>query len=138
MVVSTILLGLTSIGAAEALIQHLPDGAARGAPDRNAWGGFMHGSGTAMSPPLSIMVLFGIAILIATSGRRIGVVGVIALAIGGAAFTAGMLIEPMTRHSLTDGLNVVRTPLVVLALLAAPLTSLAAAAELRSRMRRSR
>jgi hypothetical protein len=135
-VVSTTLLGLTSIGAAVALIEHLPDGATHSVAGGDAWGGFIHGSGTAASPPLPIMVLFGMAILIATSRRRIGAIGSIALAIGGVAFTVGMLIEPITRHSLTDSLDVVKTPLVVLALLAAPLTTLAAVAELRYRIRR--
>jgi hypothetical protein len=135
-VVSTTLLGLTSVGAAIALIQHLPDGAARSVAGGGARGGFIYGSGTAMSPPLPIMVLFGIAILFAASRRRIGVIGSIALAIGGTAFTAGMLIEPITRYSLTSSLDVVKTPLVVLGLLAAPLTALAAVAELRYRIRR--
>ncbi|HZZ54871.1 MAG TPA: hypothetical protein VFE26_11375, partial [Trebonia sp.] len=133
--ISMTLFALTVVGAAVAFSEHLPAGAVRSVAGSDVWGGFMHGSGTATSPPLFTMVLLAIAIVLARSSKKIGVIGVILLAVGGVAFAGGLLTEPITGHSLTH-FDLIKTPLIALAVVAAPLTALAAALELRDRARR--
>lgn len=79
------------------------------------------------------MVLLLIAILVAMTRRRAGAVAAGVLALGGVAFTLGMLSEPVTRLALTSGFDLVKTPIVALALVAAPATSVAALGDLRDR-----
>ena len=128
-------LGLCCAGAAISLSQHLPDGATHAAAGRQVWHDFIGGGGTAMSPPLPIMVLFAAAIAASASRRWVGMLGAAVLAIGGAAFTIGIAIEPITPWVLTAHPDPLKTPLTVLALVAAPATALAAALHLRQRLK---
>jgi hypothetical protein len=128
------LLGLCCAGAAISLSQHLPGGATHAIDGRQAWHDFISGGGTAMSPPLPVMILFAVAIAASPSRRWIGTLGAVAVAIGGIAFTLGIAIEPITLRVLTAHPDALKTPLTVLALVAAPATALAAALHLRQRL----
>jgi hypothetical protein len=115
--------------------QHLPDGATHAMADRQVWHDFIGGGGTAMSPPLPIMVLFAAAIAASASPRWVGTLGAVAVAVGGIAFTLGIAIEPITHRVLSAHPDAVKTPLTVLALIAAPATALAAGLHLRQRLK---
>ena len=127
------LLGLCCAGAAISLTQHLPDGATHASNGPQVWRDFISGGGTAMSPPLPIMLLFAAAIAAAASRRWLGTLGAAAVAIGGVAFTLGIAIEPITHQVLATHPDALKTPLTVLALIAAPATALAAILHLRQR-----
>ena len=94
------MLGLCCAGAAISLSQHLPDGATHAIADRQVWRDFVGGGGTAMSPPLPIMVLFAAAIAASASRRWVGTLGAVTVAVGGIAFTIGIAIEPITLRVL--------------------------------------
>jgi hypothetical protein len=128
-------LGLCCAGAAISLSQHLPDGATRATAGRQVWHDFIGGGGTAMSPPLPIMVLFAAAIAASASRRWVGTLGAVAVAVGSIAFTLGIAIEPITLWVLSAHPDALKTPLTVLALVAAPATALAAALHLRQRLK---
>ena len=131
-----VVLGLCCAGAAVALYQHLPDGATHAVDARRPWHEFIAADGgTAMSPPLPIMVLFAAAIAACASHRWIGIVGAVAVAIGGIAFTVGMAVEPVTRQVLSTHPDAVKTPLAVLALVAAPVTAVTAILHVRLRLK---
>jgi hypothetical protein len=128
-------LGLCCAGAAISLSQHLPDGATHATAGRQVWHDFIGGGGTAMSPPLPTMVLFAAAIAASASRRWVGTLGAVAVAAGSIAFTLGIAIEPITLQVLSAHPDPLKTPLTVLALLAAPATALAAALHLRQRLK---
>jgi hypothetical protein len=128
-------LGLCCAGAAISLIQHLPDGSTHAIAGRQVWHDFIGGGGTAMSPPLPIMVLFAAAIAASASRRWVGALGTVAVAAGSIAFTLGIAIEPITHRVLSAHPDALKTPLTVLALAAAPATALAAAVHLRQRLK---
>jgi hypothetical protein len=128
-------LGLCCAGAAISLSQHLPDGATHAIDGRQVWRDFIGGGGTAMSPPLPVMIGFAAAIAASASRRWVGALGAAAVALGGIAFTLGIAIEPITPWVLTAHPDVLKTPLTVLALVAAPATALAAALHLRQRLK---
>jgi prepilin signal peptidase PulO-like enzyme (type II secretory pathway) len=128
-------LGLCCAGAAVSLSQHLPDGATHAVDGQPVWPGFISGGGTAMSPPLPVMIVFAAAIAASASRRWVGMLGAAVLAIGGAAFTIGIAIEPITPWVLTAHPDPLKTPLTILALIAAPATALAAGLHLRHRMK---
>jgi hypothetical protein len=88
-----------------------------------------------MSPPLPIMVLFAAAIAASASRRWVGALGAVAVAVGSTAFTLGIAIEPITLRVLSAHPDALKTPLTVLALVAAPTTALAAALHLRQRLK---
>jgi hypothetical protein len=129
------LLGLCCAGAAISLSQHLPDGATHAVNSRQVWRGFVVGGGTAMSPPLPIMILFAAATAASASRRWVGTLAAAVVVIGGIAFTLGIAVEPITLRVLTAHPDALKTPLTVLALVAAPTTALAAALYLRQRLR---
>ena len=128
-------LGLCCAGAAISLSQHLPDGATHATAGGQVWHDFIAGGGTAMSPPLPIMALFAVAIAASASRRWVGTLGAVAVAAGGIAFTLGIAIEPITHRVLSAHPDALKTPLTVLALVAAPATALAAALHLRQRLK---
>ena len=80
------------------------------------------------------MIGFAVAIAAAASRRWVGTLGATVLAIGGVAFTIGIVIEPITPWVLTTHPDLLKTPLTVLALVAAPATALAALLHLRQRL----
>lgn len=89
------------IGTAAATRKGLPFGfGGEGNPD-DVWGDFLRGGGTALSPPLVIVVLFGILILIATRSGWPGRLGAIGLTLLAVLFLVTILGEPMARHALT-------------------------------------
>ena len=119
------------------LSQHLPDGATHATAGRQVWHDFIGGGGTAMSPPLPTMVLFATAIAASASRRWVGTLGAVAVAVGGIAFTLGIAIEPITLRVLSVHPDALKTPLTVLALVAAPAT-LHLRQRLKARHQRSR
>ena len=131
-------LGLCCAGAAISLSQHLPDGATHPVAGRQVWHDFIGAGGTAMSPPLPTMVLFGVAIAASASRRWVGTLGAVAVAVGSIAFTLGIAIEPMTHRVLGAHPDPLKTPLTALALVAAPATALAAVLHLRQRLKARR
>ena len=128
-------LGLCCAGAAISLSQHLPDGATHPIAGQQVWHDFIGGGGTALSPPLPTMVLFAAAIAASASRRWVGTLGTAAVAVIGIAFTIGITIEPLTHRVLSAHPDALKTPLTVLALVAAPATALAAALHLRQRLK---
>jgi hypothetical protein len=128
-------LSLCCAGAAVSLTSHLPEGATHAVTARPLWGDFIGGGGTALSPPLPIMVLFAAAIAASASRRWAGTLGAVAVAIGSIAFTLGIAIEPITPWVLTAHPDALKTPLTILALVAAPATALAAVLHLRQRLK---
>ena len=119
------------------LSRHLPDGATHATAGRQVWHDFIGGGGTAMSPPLPTMVLFATAIAASASRRWVGTLGAVAVAVGGIAFTLGIAIEPITLRVLSVHPDALKTPLTVLALVAAPAT-LHLRQRLKARHQRSR
>ena len=129
------LLGLCCAGAVISLSQHLPDGGTHAVPAGQVWHDFTAGGGTATSPPLLTMVLFAVAIAACAARRWVGTLGTAAVAIISVAFVLGISIEPLTRQALSTHPDPLKTPLIVLALLAAPATAVTAALHLRQRLR---
>lgn len=99
------------------------------------WKDFVSGGGTALSPPLPIMVVLAAAIIVSRSSRWVGTVATAVLLFGGMAIAAGVAIEPVTHQVLGSHPDLVKTPLTALALLAAPATSVCAAVNLCRRRR---
>ena len=128
------LLGLCCAGAVVSLSQHLPNGDTHAVPAGQVWHDFIAGGGTATSPPLPTMVLFAVAIAASAARRWVGTLGTAAVAIISIAFILGISIEPITHQVLSTHPDPLKTPLIVLALLAAPATALAAALHLRQRL----
>ena len=128
-------LGLCCAGAAISLSQHLPDGATSAVDGRQIWRDFIGGGGTAMSPPLPVMIGFATAIVASASRRWVGTLGAAAVAAGGIAFTVGIAIEPITPWVLTAHPDALKSPLTVLARLTAPATAPAAVLHLRQRLK---
>jgi hypothetical protein len=128
------LLGLCCAGAVISLSQHLPNGATHAVPAGQVWHDFIAGGGTATSPPLPTMLLFAVAIAASAAPRWVGTLGTAAVAIISIAFILGISIEPITHQVLSTHPDPLKTPLIVLALLAASATALAAALELRQRL----
>jgi hypothetical protein len=130
----TALLGLGCAGAVISLSQHLPDGGTHAVPSGHVWHDFIAGGGTATSPPLPTMVLFAVAIAASAARGWVGTLGTAAVAMVSIAFILGISIEPITHQVLTTHPDPLKTPMIVLALLAAPATALAAALHLRQRL----
>jgi hypothetical protein len=128
------LLGLCCAGAVVSLSQHLPDGGTHAVPAGQVWHDFIAGGGTATSPPLPTMVLFAVAIAACAARRWVGTLGTAAVAIVSIAFILGISIEPITRQVLSTHPDPLKTPLTILALLAAPATALTAVLHLRQRL----
>jgi hypothetical protein len=128
------LLGLCCAGAVVSLSQHLPDGGTHAVPAGQVWHDFIAGGGTATSPPLPTMVVFAVAIAASAARRWVGTLGTAAVAIISVAMTIAISIEPITHQVLSTHPDPLKTPLTVLALLAAPATALAAALHLRQRL----
>jgi hypothetical protein len=128
------LLGLCCAGAVVSLSQHLPDGGTHAVPAGQVWHDFIAGGGTATSPPLPTMVVFAVAIAASAARRWVGTLGTAAVAIISVAMTIAISIEPITHQVLSTHPDPLKTPLTVLALLAAPATALAAALQLRQRL----
>jgi len=103
-------------------------------PAGQVWHDFVSGGGTATSPPLPTMVLFAVAIAASAARRWVGTLGTVAVALISIAFIVGISVEPITHQALSTHPDPLKTPLVVLALLAAPATALAAALRLRRRL----
>lgn len=61
---------------------------------------FLIGLGTALSPPLVLLVALAVVVLVAARGVRWGAV---LSAVGGAGFLLGMLAEPITYRVLSPG-----------------------------------
>ena len=129
------LLGLSCAGAVISLSQHLPDGGTHPVPAGQVWHDFVTGGGTATSPPLPTMVLFAVAIAASAARRWVGTLGTAVVALISIAFIVGISVEPITHQLLSTHPDPLKTPLIVLALLAAPATALAAALQLRRRLR---
>ena len=129
------LLILCCAGAAVSLSQHLPDGGTRAVPAGHVWHGFLTGGGTATSPPLPTMVLLAVAIAASAARGWAGTLGTAVVAIISVAFVIAISIEPITHQVLSSHPDPLKTPMTVLALLAAPATALAAALRLRQRLR---
>jgi hypothetical protein len=128
------LLGLCCAGAVISLSQHLPDGGTHAAPAGQVWRDFIAGGGTATSPPLPTMVLFAVAIAASAARRWVGTLGTAVVALVSIAFILGISIEPLTHQVLSTRPDPLKTPLIILALLAAAATALAAALQLRQRL----
>src|SRR5579863_8439343 len=128
------LLVLCCAGAVISLSQHLPDGGTHAVPAAHVWHDFITGGGTATSPPLPTMVLFAVAIGASAVRGRVGTLGTAVVAIISVAFIVGISIEPITHQALTTHPDPIKTPMIVLALVAAPATALAAALHLRQRL----
>jgi hypothetical protein len=100
-------------------------------------GDFMHGNGTALSPPLYLMVLFTLLVLLAGRRNRTGTLGVAGLGLLAVLFFGGYLIEPITPRVLAP--NHVMCPesaLIVLSLAGSVLMAVLAGRELQRRFGR--
>ena len=76
-------LAVAAVGAFIAVTQRLPYHFGGEGDANNVWGDFVHGSGTAMSPPLSALMLFAAAIIVATRRNWLGKVGAVIMVLGG-------------------------------------------------------
>lgn len=88
------------IGTAVAVNKGLPYGLGGHGHPNNVWGDFVGGGGTALSPPLFIVVLFTILIALATRRGWIRVIGVVGLTLLAALFVPTILAEPLVRRFL--------------------------------------
>jgi hypothetical protein len=62
-------LALAAVGAFIAVTQKLPYRFGGEGDPNNVWRDFAQGSGTAMSPPLGVLAVFGVFLLLATRGQ---------------------------------------------------------------------
>ena len=121
------------IGAAIAVRENLP---AAFLGIRTGWSArddFLVGTGTALSPPLCMLAIQGMATALSMQPGRAGQRGLTALALLGAAETIGILGEPTTYGILVHRRRTPRKAALVLALTVLPM--LLAAASVR-RLRR--
>lgn len=89
-----------AVGAAVAIRRDLKAAFPGFYTGRRARKDFVTGPGTALSPPLALMLWHFLALLAAGRPGRIGQWGRRALTLHGAMFTMGMLGEPITYHVL--------------------------------------
>lgn len=95
-----------------------------GNPD-DVWGDFLQGGGTALSPPLLIVVVFGVMILLATRTGWPGKVGAIGLTLLAALFLITIIGEPTAREVMTPSTMAFPETLLVAVSLACSVTMLA-------------
>lgn len=93
-------LAVAAVGAFVAVTQKLPYHFGGDGDPNNVWGDFVHGSGTAMSPPLGVLALFVVAMAVATRRNWLGRVGIALMVLFGLAFLVGGLGEPLTFDSM--------------------------------------
>ena len=128
------LLGLCCAGAVISLSQHLPNGATHAVPAGQVWHDFIAGGGHRHLSAAADHGPVRRGHRASAAPRWVGTLGTAAVAIISIAFILGISIEPITHQVLSTHPDPLKTPLIVLALLAAPATALAAALHLRQRL----
>jgi hypothetical protein len=86
---------LASIGAVIAIMENRPAAAGGFSTGLPVLQDFLYGNGTAMSPPLYMLMAQAAFIILAPRRDRWGVVGVGGLTIAGLLFCIGALVEPI-------------------------------------------
>lgn len=112
----------TWIGTGVAVHKGLAYGLGGHGHPNNVWGDFVSGGGTALSPPLVIVLLFALLIALTTRRGWPGVLGVVGLTLLALLSLVTILGEPLARRVLTPAHTAFpETVLVVLSLLGAVL-----------------
>jgi hypothetical protein len=83
---------------------------------------FLYGNGTAISPPLYMIVAVVIFTLLALRNDRWGRVGIGGLIIGGLLFSIGMLVEPIVPEIFSPATFDLTKAVIVAGLIILPLT----------------
>jgi hypothetical protein len=83
---------------------------------------FLYGNGTAMSPPLYMIVAVAILTLLMPRNDRWGKVGVGGLVISGLLFGIGMLVEPIVPEVFSPATFDLTKAILVAGLILLPLT----------------
>lgn len=118
--VSTLYLVAAVSGAAVAIRENLPGEFAGRTSGRTASADFLSGLGTALSPPLGMLVAQVALSALSTHGGRAGKVGVAGLTALGAGATIGMLGEPVAYRVLSPKTFDPAKAVLVSALIALP------------------
>lgn len=123
LLVTAVLLWIeTWIGTLVAVHKKLPYGLGGHGHPNDVWGDFVSGGGTALSPPLVIVIVFAVLIVLATRRGWVGVVGAVGLALLGLLSVATIIGEPLARRVLTPShVAFPETALVVVSLVGAAL-----------------
>lgn len=101
LVVAVILWVEMWIGTAVAVDKRLPYGLGGQGDPARVWQDFVRGGGTALSPPLFIVLLFGVLTVLAAWRGRAGLVGVAGLTLLAGLAVGTILGEPLVRRVLT-------------------------------------
>jgi hypothetical protein len=86
---------LASVGAVIAIMENRPAAAGGFSTGLPVLQDFLYGNGTAMSPPLYMLIALAIFTILAPRHDRWGVVGVGGLTMAGLLFCIGALVEPI-------------------------------------------
>ena len=110
------------IGAGVAIAENRPSDPGGWSTGLPALHDFLYGNGTALSPPLSMIVVVVIFTLLAPQNNRWGKVGVGGLTICGLLFAIGMLIEPIVPEVFSPTTFDLTKAILVAGLIILPLT----------------
>lgn len=115
------------IGTAVAVQKKLPFGLGGHGHPNDVWGDFVSGGGTALSPPLMILVIYAALIVLATRRGWFGTIGVGGLGLLGLLSLGTIVGEPLARRVLSPSHIVFpETALVMVSLIGATLMFLLA------------
>ena len=124
------------IGAVVAIAENRPANAGGFSTGLPVLQDFLYGNGTAMSPPLYMLVAQAIFTVLALRRDRWGTFGVGGLTIAGLLFGVGMLVEPILLEIFNPASFDLLKALIVIALVIVPLVILVfGVRELRRRRR---
>lgn len=112
------------IGAVVAIFENRPANAGGISTGLPVLQDFLYGNGTAMSPPLYMLVAQAIFTVLAPRRDRWGTFGVGGLTIAGLLFGVGMLVEPILSEIFNPSSLEFFKALIVIALIIVPLVML--------------
>jgi hypothetical protein len=96
LIISSVLyIGIALMGAILAIMENRPAAAGGFSTGLPVLQDFLYGNGTAMSPPLYMLVLQAVLTVLAPRRDRWGMVGIGGLTIAGLLFCIGALVEPI-------------------------------------------
>lgn len=110
------------IGAGVAITENRPSDAGGWSTGLPALQDFLYGNGTAMSPPLYMIVAVLIFTLLASRNGRWGKVGIGGLTICGLLFSIGMLVEPIVPQIFSPATFELTKAVIVAGLIILPLS----------------
>ena len=110
------------VGAGVAIAENSPSDPGGWSTGLPALQDFLYGNGTAMSPPLYMIVAVLIFTLLASRNDRWGKVGIGGLTICGLLFSIGMLVEPIVPEIFSPATFELTKAIIVTGLIILPLS----------------